>query len=120
VNKANDAPKPVPAQSFDKFVEHIHNEMDAYRNHLDDTERGLTYNPSDRKKLLGLPFLMSKRQELPEPKKGQKEWDIFYSMFGTEWDEHKDLQFDKEEKITEFNYENFIPKHLLNTMDTQS
>ena len=28
--------------------------------------------------------------------------------------------FDPEEKITEFNYENFIPKHLLATMDTDS
>jgi len=39
-------------------------------------------------------------------------------MFGTEWDEFKGLIFDREEKITEFNYENHIPKHLLNSMDT--
>ena len=69
---------------------------------------------------MGLPFLASKRSELPEPKKGQKEWDIFYAMFGSEWDQFNDLLFDKEDKITEFNYENHIPKHVLKTMDTQS
>ena len=120
VNKVNDQDKPLPAQSFDKLVEEIHSKMDAYRAKVDNTDKGREHNPSDRKKLLGLPFLMSKRAELPEPKKGQKEWDIFYAMFGTEWDQHDAMIFDKEEKITEFNFENFIPKHLLSTMDTQS
>jgi hypothetical protein len=33
---------------------------------------------SDRKKLLALPFYLQKREALPEPKYGQKEWDLFY------------------------------------------
>ncbi len=41
-------------------------------------------------------------------------------MYGKEWDHFDTLTFDTEDKITEFNYEKFLPKHLLQTMDTQS
>lgn len=120
VNKINDSEKPLPAQSFDKLVEGINDQMNSYRSDIDSNANGLTYNPSDRKKLLGLPFLMSKRSEVPEPKKGQKEWDIFYAMFDLEWNHFEGVLFDSEEKITEFNYENYIPKHILNSVDTHS
>lgn len=63
---------------------------------------------------------MSKRTELPEPKKGQKEWNLFKELTGKYWDHYDDVIFDPEEKITEFNYEKFIPKHLLSTMDPHS
>lgn len=55
---------------------------------------------------------------MPEPKFGQKEWDLFTKMYGTRWDEYDDLKFDKEDKITEFNYENYIPQHLYNKNQT--
>lgn len=76
--------------------------------------------PTDRKKMLALPFYMSKRREIPEPKKGQSEWEIFEEMFGQPWDAYKSLKFDPEEKITEFNYEKFIHEDILATMDTDS
>lgn len=76
--------------------------------------------PSDRKKLLALPFYMTKRAELPTPKRGQKEWDLFRDIYGVEWSHYDDIKFDKEEKITEFNYEKFIPQNVLKTMDTKS
>lgn len=41
-------------------------------------------------------------------------------MYGSSWDKFDKLEFDPEEKITEFNYENYINKHTLKTMDTQS
>jgi len=85
-----------------------------------DKTDGKEYNPSDRKKLLALPFLLHRTQELPEPKRGQKEWDAFAELYGKEWDTYQHLQFDQEEKITEFNYENFLPKQLLQTLDTDS
>jgi hypothetical protein len=49
---------------------------------------------SDRKKMLALPFMLGKRSELPEPKKGQKEWEIFHNMFDAEWDSFEGLSFD--------------------------
>ena len=69
---------------------------------------------------MSLPFFLSKRSELPEPKKGQKEWDLFENIYGASWDKFDGILFDQEEKITEFNYEKFIPKHILSSLDTQS
>lgn len=68
---------------------------------------------SDRKKLLAFPFYLAKRGELPAPKKGQKEWDLFTELHGKSWDHYAGLEFDPEDKITEFNYENHIPKYVL-------
>lgn len=75
---------------------------------------------TDRKKLLALPFYMMKRQELPEPKKGQAEWDLFEEMFGQPWNADKDVTIDNEEKITEFNYEKFLPQEVIDRYDTDS
>ena len=76
--------------------------------------------PSDKKKLLALPFYLSKRAALPEPRYGQKEWRIFEELYGRPWNAFDNLRYDPEEKITEFNYEKFLPKHLLKGVDAQS
>jgi hypothetical protein len=41
-------------------------------------------------------------------------------LYGKSWDHYEGVTFDSEEKITEFNYEQFIDKHLLEGVDTQS
>lgn len=98
--------------------------LEHYKVSVDDIAKlkgtGAQYLPSDRKKMLALPFLLSKRVELPEPKVGQKEYDLFIKLTGKEWTKFDDLDFDPEEKINEFNYEKFIPKHTLKNLDTNS
>lgn len=119
-DKANDASKPSGPVSFDKAVENMREGMDAYRNMVDNMYPGKVYEPSDRKKLLALPFLLHKRSENPEPKYGQKEYDLFKKIYGKDWNHYQNVMFDPEEKITEFNYEKFINKHLLKNVDTSS
>lgn len=63
---------------------------------------------------------MTKRAELPTPKRGQKEWNLFKDIYGAEWSFYEDISFDPEEKITEFNFEKFIPQSVLKTMDIKS
>jgi hypothetical protein len=63
--------------------------------------------------MLALPFYMNKRKELPEPRKGQLEYQLFEDIFGMNWDEDVQLNIDPEVKITEFNYEEFIPAEIL-------
>lgn len=75
---------------------------------------------SDRKKLLSLPFYMAKRSELPEPRRGQFEFKLFEETYGMGWHDDENIEIDEEEKITEFNYEKFIPAEVLATMDTDS
>jgi hypothetical protein len=74
----------------------------------------MNLNPSDRKKLLALPFYMAKRHQLPEPRRGQPEYDLFKQIYGREWDEDRVTTIDNEKKITEFDYEKFIHPSLLN------
>jgi hypothetical protein len=77
-------------------------------------------NESDRKKLLALPFYMNKRKENPEPKKGQKEYQMFKDMYGKDWLDDAGLKRDPETKITEFDYENHFSPELLAKVDTQA
>jgi len=121
INKAHDAPRPQTPVSFEKALEAAHDSLDAYKAAIEDFGgKGKELKTSDRKKLLALPFYLVKRQELPEPKKGQKEWDLFSDIFGKEWNTFTGVRFDPEEKITEFNYEKFIHKQILKNMDTTS
>lgn len=48
-------------------------------------------NPSDKKKLLALPFYMAKRTQLPEPRMGQKEFDLFTKLTGFNWYDDKNV-----------------------------
>lgn len=63
---------------------------------------------------------MMKRQELPEPKKGQHEWDLFEEVYGHSWDADRGIQRDTEEKITMFNYEKFLHEDIIAQYDTDS
>mmetsp|Transcript_32231 Transcript_32231/g.49312 ORF Transcript_32231/g.49312 Transcript_32231/m.49312 type:complete len:130 (+) Transcript_32231:762-1151(+) len=110
-----------PHTSFDDMVYALERGLKSYKESVD-TELGgnKEFHPSDYKKLLALPYYLAKRRELPEPKKGQVAWNLFEVMHGKSWDHYDNLKFDPEEKITEFNYEKFIPQAILKTMDTES
>jgi hypothetical protein len=58
------------------------------------TVESIDMNPSDRKKLLALPFYLSKRRQLPEPRRGQLEFDVFKELTGKEWYDDASVQFD--------------------------
>ena len=63
---------------------------------------------SDRKKLLALPFYLSKRGQLPEPRRGQQEFNLFETLTGSSWYDDARVVVDNEHKITEFDYENYV------------
>lgn len=80
----------------------------------------MNLQPSDRKKMLALPFYLTKRSEIPAPKRGQAEWDMYKEVYGEEyWNDLDLLDRDTEEKVTEFNYEKFFPEGALDGVDTQ-
>ena len=81
---------------------------------------GMGLNSSDRKKLLALPFYLTKRMQLPEPRRGQSEFDFFKELTGHDWYDDQHYLFDPENKITEFDYENYIDPLILKTIDTSS
>ena len=90
--------------------------MLAYRESVDKMQ----LQPSDRKKLLALPWAMAKRVEKPTPKRGQTEFDLFTELTGRDWHEDDTIREDNEFKITEFDYENYLDPELLKNVDTKS
>ena len=76
-------------------------------------------NASDRKKILALPFYLTKRHQLPEPRRGQHELEVFEELTGTNWFDDAQLMTDQEHKITEFDYEEHISPSILKNIDTQ-
>lgn len=70
--------------------------------------------PSDRKKMLSLPFYLAKRSEKAEPRRGQVEFDLFTELTnGLNWYGDSTLLTDEETKITEFDYENHLHPKLV-------
>jgi hypothetical protein len=120
VDRINDAPKPTTALNPDLMNEELMNNLAEYKKVVEEMDAKKEFNPSDKKKLLALPFLLSKRAALPEPRFGQKEWTLFEKLYGKPWNSFEEKTFDEEEKITEYNYEQYLPKHLLKGIDTES
>jgi hypothetical protein len=56
----------LPIHSFEHLVAELEAALADYRAKVDT----MGMNPSDRKKVLGLPFFLAKRSELPEPREG--------------------------------------------------
>lgn len=91
INKKMDEPKPEGPGSFDELVSQMHDQLDDYKQSVLTWKGDKEYNPSDLKKMLSLPFYLSKRQELPEPKRGQKEYDLFKEIYGSYWEKFDHL-----------------------------
>ena len=70
-------------------------------------------NASDKKKILALPFYLAKRSQLPEPRRGQHEFELFSQLSGSNWYSDARTLIDNETKITEFDYENYFDPQLL-------
>ena len=82
------------------------------------TVSGMGLYPSDKKKLLALPFYLAKRSEVPEPRQGQFEYDLFKEITGSNWHDDAHVKFDEETKITEFDYEKYLNPEILKNIDT--
>jgi hypothetical protein len=73
--------------------------------------------PSDRKKLLALPFYLAKRTQNPDPRRGQTEFDLFTKLTGFNWYDDSQTLVDEETKITEFDFENWIDPQIINARE---
>ena len=90
--------------------------LNKYRAEIDK----LSLQPSDRKKLLALPFFMAKRAESPDVRVGMAEKEIYETIFGRDWFFKPHEMVDDEKKITEFDYENYLQPELVSGEDTDT
>jgi hypothetical protein len=75
VNKVDGYPS---VESFEHLVNEAQSALRAFHEKVDT----LGMNPSDKKKILALPFYLSKRTQLPEPRRGQREYKLFTELTG--------------------------------------
>lgn len=108
--------KNVSINSYEHLVQELQSALKEYREKVE----AFQMNESDRKKILALPFYLAKRSQLPEPRRGQSEFNLFKRLTGSNWYEDAELLTDPETKITEFDYENYIDPQLLNPAAVQS
>jgi hypothetical protein len=90
-------------------VQELQTALNEFKAKVDSIEM----SPSDRKKLLALPFFLAKRSQLPEPRRGQAEFDLFTRLSGMNWYQDSTTNIDQDYKITEFDYENYIAPQLI-------
>jgi hypothetical protein len=107
---------PSTINSYEHLLEELQGALREYREKVDKIDM----NPSDKKKILSLPFFLAKRQQLPEPRRGQSEFDLFTKLTGTNWYDDARTLLDPETKITEFDYENYFDQQLLSKSTADS
>jgi hypothetical protein len=110
-------PTDRPGYASHEELQHQHTlAMQEYKDHINT----LSLQPSDRKRMLALPYYLSKRQDKPEPQIGQEELKMFEEIYGRSYFFGEKEVMDPVQKITEFDYENHIPQEILAMFDTNS
>ncbi len=114
VNRVDSAPS---AASFEHLVSEMQTALKEYREKVEN----IPMNESDKKKMLALPFFLAKRSQLPEPRRGQTEFDLFTKLSGgRSWYEDATLTIDEEYKITEFDFENYFDEAFVPRQASES
>ena len=74
---------------------------------------------SIKDKLLGMPFLMYRLRQHPEPYRGTWQYELYEKLFGVEYD-YRRWDHESEEKINKFNYSQFLHPSVIKKFDVQS
>jgi len=85
----NNVKKPTKAfASYEEYLEKINEGLSKYKEAVN--EQG--FYPSDKQKLLALPFYLAKRKQLPTPKIGQWQYNLFTEFYGKSWSHFDHLE----------------------------
>lgn len=106
----------ITANSYEELMQNQEEQLKKYK----ETVNNIKLVKSDRAKLLALPFYLNRRQQAPEPKRGQWQYNLFKEMYGVDYHAFDNLQIDEEKKITPWDYENFLPAGYLDHVDQDS
>jgi len=74
---------------------------------------------SIKDKLLGLPFLMYRLRQFPEPNVGTWQYDLFEKVFGFDYYYLKNT-YESEEKINKYNYAKHLHPSIIQKFDVES
>lgn len=106
---------PVQGLTLEQTAALLHEKLDKYKLNIENLKK----LRSDKDKLLGLPFLMRRLQQNPEPNPGTWQYDLFTELYGHEYNYNIGVP-ETEEKINKFNYRKFLHPSVIKRFDTNS
>lgn len=95
-------------RSADNVVEDLHKNIENYKLEIENKK----YFRSEKERFLGLPFMLRRHRQYPEPALGTWQWNFFEEIFGHDYYAYKG-QVENEEKINKFNYEKFLHPSII-------
>ena len=106
----------LPTSENIKFnLKEIYNQIESYKYLVENTKNFR----SIKDKFLGLPFMINRHMQYPEPTRGTWQYDIYESIFYEPYDNKINVP-DSEEKINKFNYHLFLHPSIIKKFDTNS
>lgn len=109
-DKLNDQGK-----SLDNLVSETHEHFKNRKENVEATK----YFESDKKKLLGLDFMVNRLRQLPEPEQGSWQDSIYEEIFGEPYYTDKGLP-QLIDKVSKYNYEKHLHPAIVGKYDTAS
>lgn len=101
-------------EDLNQVVEGFHKELENYKNK---TENSKNFR-SVKEKFLGLPFMMLRHRQHPEPAVGTWQYEAYQRLFNEEYDAN--TSYETEEKINKYNYHQFLHPSVIAKYDTNS
>lgn len=102
----------INTKSLNEHQQDIHLNLYNYKLRIENGK----YFRSEKDRLLGLPFMMKRHQQYPEPHPGTWQYNLFEELYGYCYSLGKD-EIDTEEKIHKYNYKNYIHPSVVEKYD---
>jgi len=110
-----EAKNPFMDTSLTDLVNRYHAAMENYKLSIENSKKFR----SDKEKLLGLPYLINRLQQYPEPDPYSWQYDLYTQLHGEEYNFMKGAK-EYEEKINKYNYHEFLHPSVIAKYDTNS
>jgi len=98
----------VNAESAQSYVDKLQKNLYKWKLTVENGK----YFESEKERLLGLPFMMKRHRQYPEPAIGTWQYNLFEEIFGHSYSYGKD-DIENEEKINKFNYKQFLHPSII-------
>jgi len=108
-------PKLSLTKNKNEDIEKFHEWIKEYKMEIENSD----HFRSIKDKLLGMPFLMYRLRQHPEPYRGTWQYELYEKLFGVEYD-YRRWDHESEEKINKFNYSQFLHPSVIKKFDVQS
>lgn len=101
--------------TLNELLEKYHENLGRFKHVVEN----LPKFPSDKDKLLGMPFFAYRHRQLPVPEPGTWQYDLFEEIYGKPYHYLKKV-FETQNKINKFNYHLFLHPSIIEKYDTES